>query len=214
MRKSFGKKIQQIDPNNLKIIIKIYDSMIYLLRSPGNEDFTKGRIQDAIKNNKIYKNFRWNYINKDDKDTNINNILPTVECKTKKHICDIILKLNSTKTEILEFYSTKTILAKSLNKNIRTIRKIIDNNEKYCENYYIEYTKCPKELLSSYDKIISKKIPSCAKQIKQINPLTNQIIIFKSLSEINKKLCSSNISILKAIENKKEYKGFLWEYNN
>ena len=211
-RKTNGKRIQKIDPNNFKNIIKIYDSMIYLIRSPENKGFQKSSIQNAIKGNKIYKDFRWNYINKGD-NPNISNILPTVECKTKKHIIDTILKLNSTKTEILDSYATKAILAKELKINIRTIRKNIDNNEKHGDNYFIEYHRCPKELIEKYDKIIKKNISPCSKQIKQINPSTNEIIIFNSLTEIYTKYGYSNPYILNAIKDKKIYKGFLWEYN-
>ena len=210
-RKTFGRKIQKIDPNNLKNIIKIYDSMMYLLRSPENNGFQKGRIQDAIKSNKIYKDFRWNFVNKDE-DPNISIILPTVECKTKKHIIDTILKLNSTKTEILDSYATKAIVAKELKINIRTIRKIIDHNEKHGDNYFIEYNRCPKELIEKYDKIINKTIVTSAKQIKQINPTTNEIIIFKSLTDLYTKYGISNPYILKAIEQKKIFKGYLWEF--
>ena len=211
-RKTNGKKIQKIDPNNLKNIIKIYDSMIYLLRSPENKGFQKSSIQCAIKSNKIYKDFRWNYVEKDE-DPNISKILPTVECKTKKHIIDTILKLNSTKTEILESYSTKAILAKELKNNIRTTRKIIENNELYNNNYYIEYSKCSNELLLNYNKPINKTIPSYTKQIKQINPKTKEFIIFNSLTEISTKYGISNPYILKAIKDKKVFRGFLWDFN-
>lgn len=211
-RKTNGKKIQKIDPNNLKNIIKIYDSMIYLLRSPENKGFQKSSIQCSIKNNKIYKDFRWNYVNKDE-DPNISKILPTVECKTRKHIIDTILKLNHTKTEILDSYSTKDILSKELKNSIKKIRKIIENNELYNNNYYIEYNKCPKELLDKYDKPINKTIPSYTKQIKQINPITKKYIVFNSLTEISNKYGISNPYILKAIKDKEIFRGFLWEFN-
>jgi len=166
----------------------------------------KSRIQDSIKRNIIYKNFRWNYV-KPNEDPNLSNALPTVDIKHNK--TGIICKLNFTKTEIINTYPTKTILAKELQHNIRTIRRIVDNNELCGEYYYISYNKCPKELIDNYNKPIKKNNPSYAKQIKRICPNTNEITVFNSLSELNTKMIISNENILKAIKNKTIYKGYL-----
>jgi len=209
-KKSNGKKIQKIDPNNLNNIVKIYNCIGQLLRSPENEGFMKSRIQDAIKRNIIYKEFRWNYVNPNN-DPNLSDILPTIEIKHKN--TGIVCKLNMTKTEIINTYPNKTILAKELEHNIRTVRRIVDNEELIGEYYYILYSKCPKELIDNYKKPIIKHNPSYAKQIKRINTKTNEITLFKSLCELNTKMSMSNPNILKAIKNKTIYKGYLWEFN-
>lgn len=56
---------------------------------------------------------------------------------------------------------------------------------------------------------IKKNNPSYAKQIKRICPSTNEITVFNSLSELNTKMIISNENILKAITNKKIYKGYI-----
>ena len=170
----------------------------------------KSNIQNAIKKNLIYRNFRWNYVAKNENENNV-NIQPTVHIKTKN--TGVVCKLNILKNAILGTYPNKTILAKELNHNIRTIRRIVDNSELYCNNYYILYNKCPKELIENYTKPIIKNKPSYAKQIKRIDTKINEITIFNSLSEISSKMKVSNPSILKAIKNKKIYKGYLWEFN-
>jgi len=186
--------------------------MIYLLRSPENNGYQKSSLQLAIKNNKIYKGFRWNFVKKGN-DPNISNILPTVNLKTKSPIISSILKLNSTKTEIVESFYTKHFLWKELKIGKDRIKKIIENNELYNNNYYIEYLKCPKELLVKYNKPINRIIPSHSKAIKQINPITNEIIIFNTLSELYIKYGFCSSTIIDAIENKTIYGGFLWDYN-
>jgi len=208
-----GQKIQKIDPDNFKNIIKIYDSMIYLLRSPENNGFHKSSIQTAIKNNRIYKNFRWNFVKKGE-DPTIANILPTVNFKAKPPIRSTILKLNSTKTEILDSFYTKEFLGKELKISKIKVKNIITHNKLYNNNYYIEYLKCPDDLLIKYNKPINRIIPTHSKSIKQINPLNNEVVIFNSFNEIYIKYSFCSSTLIYAIKNKTIHGGFLWEYNN
>ena len=211
-RNPMGQKIQKIDPDNLKNIIKVYDSMVYLLRSPENNGYQKSSIQTAIKTNKKYKGYRWNFVKKGD-DPNVSNVLPTVNLKSKIPIRSSILKLNSTKTEILDSFYTKDFLWKELKISKKKLQKIIENNELYNNYYYIEYLKCPNELLLKYNKPINRIIPAHSKAIKQINPITNEVIIFNTLSELYIKYSFSSTTIIDAIENKTIHGGFLWDYN-
>ena len=208
-----GQKIQKINPDNLQNIIKVYDSMVYVLRSPENNGFQKSSIQSAIKNNKLYKGFRWNFVKKDE-DPNISKISPTVNFKSKIPIRSTILKLNSTKSEILDSFYTKDFLSKELHLSSTRIKKIIENNELYNNNYYIEYLKCPKELLLKYNKPINRIIPAHSKAIKQINPMTNEVIIFNTLNELYIKYGFCSTTIIDSIKNKTIHGGFLWDYNN
>ena len=50
------------------------------------------------------------------------------------------------------------------------------------------------------------------KLIKQINPITNEFIIFNSLHEINIRFGYSSKTIIGAIKSKQTYGGFIWEY--
>ena len=70
------QKIQKIDPNNLKNIVKVYDSMIYALRGPENKGCQKTGIQNAIKKNSIYKDYRWAFV-EDGDDPQISKIAET-----------------------------------------------------------------------------------------------------------------------------------------
>jgi hypothetical protein len=210
-RKPKGRKIQKIDPDNLKKIIKVYDSMAYVLRSSENKGFTKSSIQTAIKNNRIYKGFRWNFVNLDDNFSEC-DILPTNKYKYNPPIRDSILQLNSTKTEILDSFYTKDYIAKKLNVSKKRMKDIIIKNEIYNDNYYIEYNKCPQELLSKYKIPINRIISNNSKQIKQINIISNESIIFNSLHEIYIKLGIADKTITEAIKNKVSCNGFLWQY--
>lgn len=210
-RQPKGNKVIKIDPNNLRNIIKVYDSMVYALRCLDNKGFQKSGIQNAIKQNRIYKEYRWMFLKKNE---DINSIIvpETNHYKNKMPIRDSILKLNDMKTEILDSYSSKDILANYLGISKSKIRKIIASNEKFNNYYYIEYSKCSQELLLKYDKPINRIIPTHSKIIKQINPVTNEIVIFNSLHEINIRFGYSSTTIIDVIKNKQVYGGFLWEY--
>ena len=199
-----GQKIHKINPNNLEDIIKTYDSMVYLLRSPECITYNKSGILNAINHNRIYKGFRWNFINRETK--------PTNPYKSNAPIRDPILQLNELKDTIIQTFITKDIAAKSLNITKLAMRDIVKNQIKYNSCYYIEYSKCPIELINAYDKPIFGINSVHAKRIKQINPISQEVIIFNNLNEISLKLGFASATILNAIDTKKIYGGSVWEY--
>jgi prophage antirepressor-like protein len=203
-KKPRGQKIHKIDPNNLQNIIKTYDSMVYLLRSPECYGYNKSGILKAMSDSRIYKGFRWNFINKE--------IMPTVEYKSSTPIRDSILKLNETKDNIIETYKTKDEAAKNIGIGKINMRNIIKNQEKHNNYYYIEYSKCPLNIIEKYDKPIFGINSVHSKKIKQINPMTNTHVYFNNLNEIQLKLGICSKTILNSINDKTLYAGSLWEY--
>jgi hypothetical protein len=209
MQKPMGRKILKIDANNLKNIVKIYDSMIYALRDIDNSGFSKSDIQAAIRSNRIYKGFRWAYV---EKDMEPKDCIIAPNAKSLQRINEIILELNSDKTQILNSFATQTELFNHLNISKGRTRKIIINEILHNNKYYITLNKCPKELLNSYDKKINSKTNHNAKSIKQINPITKEFIIFNSLKEIDMRFGFAHSTITNAINKKHMHGGFLWEY--
>lgn len=209
-RKPKGRKIQKIDPLNLEKVIKVYDSMVYLLRSEENKGCQKSGIQAAIKKNTIYKDYRWNFVNEGE-DPNISKIGETKKIK-KPSIINTILELNSTKTEILESYHTKNHLLEKLKIGKNTLVNIIKNNTLYENKYYIEYHKCPQDLLDKYNKPLNRIIYPNAKKVKQIHPITKNTIVFNSLFEISNKFGICATTIKNAIKDKTVYNGYMWEF--
>ena len=203
-KKPKGQKIHKIDPNNLENIIKTYDSMVYLLRSPECNGYNKSGILKAISDSRIYKGYRWNFINKD--------TMPTVEYKSSAPIRDAILKLNETKDLIIETFTTKDEAAKTLGIAKLTMKNIIKNQEKHNMYYYIEYSKCPLHIIEKYDKPIFGINSIHAKKIKQINPITNTYIYFNNLNEIHLKLGIASKTIINSINDKTIHAGSLWEF--
>ena len=209
-RKPKGQKVQKIDPNNFENFT-VYDSMVYVLRAPENKGFQKSGIQTAIKNNTIYKEFRWNFVIQD-LNPDIVNIKPTVEFKNKPPIINTIIQLNSDKTLVVNTFYTKNDSAKFLKIGKIKMKSIIEKQELYNNHYYIELHKCSQELLDKYTKPINRIIPNNSKQINQIHPVSKQTVIFNSLSEIYIKFGIASTTIIDAIENKTICNGFIWEF--
>lgn len=199
-----GKKIVKINPNNLTEIIKTYDSMVYLLRSPENYGCQKSCIAIAINKSRIYKGFRWNYVDKP--------LHATVELKSLPPIRETIIHINEDKTEIIDTYLSKDIAAKQFSIGKLTMRNIIRNSEKFNNGYFIEFSKCPKDLIDKYNKPIYTSTHSNSIKIKQICPQTNNVVIFNNLNDISIKYGICSETIKKAIDTKSIYSGSLWEY--
>jgi hypothetical protein len=104
------------------------------------------------------------YLKIDEDPTKI--IIPeTNKYKNKTPIRDSILELNTEKTDILNSFSTKDILAKKLKIGKERMKRIIHNNEQYDEKYYLEYNKCPQELLNKYEEGSVKNKPEVLAEI-------------------------------------------------
>jgi hypothetical protein len=206
-----GRKIQKNDPNDITKVITVYDSMIYLMRSPENEKLKKVNIIDAIDNDTIYGGYRWNFVDKDD-DPNVSNARPTNTTKTE-YKADVILQLNDTKTAILAAYSTKISLCNELQITKRKLNKIIDEKLKFNNSYYVFHRDCPDALLKNYTGFVTRTIKTTnAKPIKQINPITKTEWIFNNFDEINNKLGIKAQTIKKAITNNILCGGSIWQY--
>jgi len=199
-RLNLSKQINQIDPVKLTVL-KTYNSLTHLLNE--NPDFTKTQINRSIKNDKVYKNFRWNYIDDEINQTNITKRSTQVES---------ISKLNNDKTKILESYSTKKELKTILKLPDKKMDKVINNKERYNNYYYIKKSECPNNLLESINFEIKQYVPNCSKKIKQINPISKNEVIFNSLTEACTMYGINSKTITENITNKTVYCGSLWEY--
>ncbi len=126
--------------------------------------------------------------------------------------CNTIIELNSTKTEILDTYNTKDKIFKKYKISKKTLIDIIEDNKLFDDKYFIEYHKYPQDLINKYDKPINRLLHKNAKQIKQIHPISKDVIIFNTFNEIHNKFGICSTTIKNAIDTKTVYHGYLWEY--
>lgn len=203
-----GRKIQKIDPYNFTLI-KVYDSMITLLREYSDEKYVKHCLDKAIKANTLYKNFRWAFVELN-ADPNIVIIEPTVSSISPRH--DSIIQINNEKTEIIDSFTNIRKLASILKIGHTKLSNIINENLLHNNSYYIRMSKCPEELLNNCEMEIKYPTSSKAKKIQRINISTNEIEIYNSLTEMTLKCGLGDKAINNAIKNNTNYKGYAWSY--
>jgi hypothetical protein len=210
IKHSRGRKIQKINPNNLDVVVKVYDSMIYLLRSNEGVKYLKSGIQDAIRRNAIYKGYRWCFVEKDE-DPMISKVKPT-DTNISSRITEPIVKINMTKDKIIDIYKNQEecFLNNGLTKS--KLKELIKYQKVYHNFYFMKISDCNQTLLNKYNlsnELFKKNTNS--KSIIAINPLSKEEIIFNTITEIPIKLGGTESSINSAIKYKTIYNGYYWK---
>ena len=206
-----GRAIQQIDPNNLTRIVKLYKNMETLMEDKKYDSFSETGVRTAIKNNTIYKKYRWMILD-DDPNINqliVNNIQPTVQ--SKKSGCSVVLELNNDKSIINTHFISINVASQELKMSSSSIKKMITLKKLYNNHYYIYLDDALPELLDTYHTKVFKYVPKCAIKIKCINPETKEEKIFPSLKHACEFCKVHHKTVHKAIKEKKLLNGFFWE---
>jgi hypothetical protein len=210
IKHSRGRKIQKINPNNLDIVVQVYNSMIYLLRSNEGVKYLKSGVQDAIRNNTIYKGFRWCFVEHDE-DPMISKAKPTNK-EISSRITEPIVKMDNTKNKIIDIYNSQEecFLNNGLTK--AKLKDLIKSQELFYNFYFIKISDCNEDILKKYNISNAQfKKYTKAKSIIAINPLTKEEIVFDTITEIPIKLGGTESSINSAIKNKNIYNGYFWK---
>ncbi len=152
-KKPRGRKIQKIDPNNLNVIVAVYDSMIYALNDPENKNISKKSIMNSSKNNTVVKGYRWKFV-ENHEDPSICKIEPTKISKIKPAVRETIVVLNKYKTKILGSFPSKKSLQDYLMVCKKKTRSIVDNQQLHDDKYYIKISDCPQELIDNYSESV------------------------------------------------------------
>ncbi len=213
-KKPNSKAIYKVNPNTLEVIKK-YNTLAMLLIEEEILDVKQKGIYNAIRNNLIYKNYRWVYEDTEIKPTYI----PIYNKKNKitnntSHI-ETIIKLNNTQDEIINTYPSLTALTKLEKISINTIKKYISNNIIYKNYYYIYLKDCKKTLIDNYisnGNIINKYKANHCKIIIKYDPINNLEFKYESLTEALLKNHIRSTKLKHAITNDILVDGFKWRY--
>jgi hypothetical protein len=205
-----GRFIQQINPDNLDIIVKVHPSMIHLLRS--NLDYEKKSIQNACKDNTIYKGFRWLFVENGRNPNIVYNIKYTVISKQSSDTC--IIQLNIDKSKIIDTFEGVNAFKRKYNMGNNRLYKIIKDKALFSNSYFVYFKDCPKILLDEYkiNNTINIKTTSRAKSVKRINDITKEETIFRCITDIVTQCGISNLTLTNAIKNKLIVKGYKYQY--
>ena len=146
---TLGPRLQKINPETMTII-KVYESVAECLKEY-NFKVKRPSIDKAVKENTIYMEYRWAFVDRSLDSNIIHNILPTKQTKVQN--LGYIAKMNQHKTEILNVYIDRKTAA---TENGYASPSALDNPVKNVSltngHYYVLYEKCADEVKDNFEQ--------------------------------------------------------------
>jgi prophage antirepressor-like protein len=211
INQSRGRKIQKYTLDGK--LVCTYNGLCIVTR---NEDrLSESGIKIAINNNYEYKEHRWLYLDRNLPDDTFQEIGKTIE--HKKVPLDFIAMLDIDNKYIIHVFEDQLTAAKSRHLTTTSGIYLSIKHNKLCKGHHFNYfNKCTEEQKNTY--LENNKLPEIKRhfnaiKVKQINPITNEIIhIHNSYTDIQKKFQIGPKTIKKIIKNDEIYKCFKWSY--
>jgi len=217
-KNTYGIKIPyvyQYHPDDLSNPIKIHESPADVERSPelSHLEISPAPLRNAVKNNTIYKGFRWNYVKRNEQPPE--KIPDTVESRYKEPEIKFIAMIDITKTKILAVYPNQKEAAKARLMKTNSFHRAIHQGTISSGHYWNYFEDCTREMQEEY--LIHNKLPEkystvCSKKVEQICPLTKKVLkTYHSNREIAKLFQMSIASLKKYSASGKIHNGYIWK---
>jgi len=146
---TLGPRLQKINPETMTII-KIYESVAECLKEY-NFKVKRPSIDKAVKENTIYMEYRWAFVDRSLDPNIIHNILPTKQTKVQN--LGYIAKMNQHKTEILNVYiDRKTAAIENGYASPSALDNPVKNVSLTNGHYYVLYEKCADEVKDIFEQ--------------------------------------------------------------
>jgi len=146
---TLGPRLQKINPETMTII-KVYESVAECLKEY-NFKVKRPSIDKAVKENTIYMEYRWVFVDRSLDPNIIHNILPTKQTKVQN--LGYIAKLNQHKTEILNVYiDRKTAAIENGYASPSALDNPVKNVSLTNGHYYVLYEKCADEVKDNFEQ--------------------------------------------------------------
>jgi hypothetical protein len=203
-------KVYQYSPDNLKTPIRIFDSPVEVEREI--EGISPSPLKNASKNNTIYKDHRWLFLQRTEKlpDT----IPPTVENKNKTTDVKYIAMIDIKKTKILAVYSSQKEATEARNMKCNSFTRAITQGTISSGHYWNIFDKCSPEMQEEFlanNELPEKHAPTSGKRVEQIDPRTNTVIkTYNSNREIVKLFQISSTKLRQLLQTNEIYNGYKW----
>jgi len=144
-----GPRLQKINPETMTIV-KVYESVAECLKEH-NFSVKRPSIDKAVKENTIYNNYRWAFVDRS-LDANVIHDLPPTK-QTRAQNLGYIAKINGENTEILNVYiDRKTAAAENGYASSSALDNPVKNASVTNGHYYILYEKCNDEMRTTFEE--------------------------------------------------------------
>lgn len=207
-----GDKIQRYCPEG-KELIKTYASYAFAIRDESVPGLSRSALKEAIKNNTIYKGYRWASLSRSCADDTIQLLEPSRENKSVK--IGFVAMLNLDKTEIVRvFCDQKEAAVDRKFTSSASISNAIKRDSKSSGHYFRMWDDCDAALKSRFlqsNDLPQKRQTVVSQPIEQRHPFDNSLIAnYASHEDVIRKFKVSRLTLKSAIEFGYIIKGYKW----
>ena len=195
-----GPRLQMINSENLQQIVKVYESVADCCSQ--NVKNKPSSISKAVKENTVYNDYRWAFVDRSLYPYTIQQLDPTKI--TRLQNLGYIAKINKEKTKILNVYLDRKS-AYELNKpniTLNALENAVKDNKLLNENYYMLYDKCSNDLKDNFCKNEFLLYKTCIEQRDTENIVIKQ---FMNKSDCYKNLFMSEKNLNKSLDKNLPY---------
>ena len=146
---TLGPRLQKINPETMTIV-KVYESVAECIKEY-NFKVKRPSIDKAVRENIIYNEYRWAFVDRNLDPNIIHDILPTKQTKVQN--LGYVAKMNIDKTEILNVYiDRKTAAIENGYASSSALDNPVKNASVSNGHFYMLYDKCADELKDKFEQ--------------------------------------------------------------
>jgi hypothetical protein len=204
------RRVYKYSPDDLSNPIEEFNSLKEAARSLSNHKIQDYHIRQAAVNNTIFADYRWYYVDNDDKPDTISETNTNICKPTKRN--GLIAKLNKEKDKILDVFVNQREAAAKTNVAPCSITSALTKNKVCGGFYWICLDECSQELKETFEgELPANKQPStCSKSVIQMKPDGEVVETFQCLQDACAKFGTCHKTIQKYSETGNLYKGYKW----
>jgi phage anti-repressor protein len=201
-----GPRLQKIHPDTLQIL-HVYETVTECMK----EDHAMKRpsINKAVRENTVYRGFRWQLVDRELDPHTIQNLEPTKATKVQKN--GYIAKVNQDQTEIIHVYlDRKTAAQCNQYPSIASLDNVVKNHTVKDGYYYQLYKECD-VLLKNKFQIRHKNVLLYHDGIGQFDANHTLLAEFSSKFDCTARACISQKSLAKVLDKPLQYKEYYFK---
>lgn len=208
-----GKKIQRYTPDG-KQLLQTYESIICVKRDEDTlGSASNSALKDAIRENAVYRGFRWAFLNRELPDDTLQKLPETSDRVAVK--MGMIAMLDLDKTKIVQVFADQKAAAAARNfKSGAAISKAVRQESMSSGHYFKLWRECDQTLQEAYltdHDLPSPRVKRKSRQIVSTNP-QGATKTYVSVDSVLKEFHVSRLTLFNAIENDTELKGHRWKF--
>ncbi|NBU33736.1 hypothetical protein EB118_06120 [bacterium] len=206
---TIGPYVQQLNPETFALV-RVYENISEVCKTT---NVPRSSIAKAIKENTIYKNFRWVFVDRDNNPNVVVDVHPTKHLQKKQNV-GYIAKLNNEKTEILNVYlDRKTASIQNKFGSVAYLDYFVKQRKAVNQNYYVLYDTISEDLQKAFlAKLGKERIVLYKNGIGQFDQSGVLINEFRSIHDCQTTLNVGNKSLSKALATGKAYNGYTYKH--